>query len=505
MRRARARRARAHSAAAMKYDVVVVGAGTAGLVCASVLAQQGRRVALVERHRYLGGRAMEHRFRGHQLGLGSHLVEDPGDSLTRACELIGVTLTHSERSDSMPFWQGDRWIPIQQLYDGASKRGLKQCIEALTQTSFEELDSLDHLSLREWMRRFTNEEGVFQVWEAISILEQITDKWYDHSASENLYVRKLHYERKRTAGYSFWPIGGWEQLWRQIAARFGELGGTLIQPATVERVLVADGRVQGVRLRAGAEAGGVGAAERASGAAEREAGAAEREAGAAEGESHGSGAGETIEAEQVVVSAPVWDLPRIFDHGVLPWNLLQRVRMLASNRNKACWIGYWIAAEEPVIASSEREMASFAATPRTGLGGFTLNFTGYDPGVSPPGEYLTCVGAAFDATQHYGQKAWIERKFHELWLDIEEMLPAAKGALWKKPHLVTTYGVINKPGLVGAVRPDAEVREIEGLWLTGDTTRSRGIGIDKAARTGITAAERVLGRRLPFFGETVRY
>ena len=104
---------------------------------------------------------------------------------------------------------------------------------------------------------------------------------------------------------------------------------------------------------------------------------------------------------------------------------------------------------------TEREMASFFATPRTGLPGFTLNFTGYDPGISPPGEYLTCVGAAFDAVEHFGDRAWIERKFHELWLDIEEMLPQAKHALWKKPHLVTTYGVINKPGLVGAIRPDA--------------------------------------------------
>jgi len=49
------------------------------------------------------------------------------------------------------------------------------------------------------------------------------------------------------------------------------------------------------------------------------------------------------------------------------------------------------------------------------------------------------------------------------------------------------------------------VREIEGLWLTGDTTRSRGIGIDKAARAGITSAEGVLGRRLPDFADTVHY
>ena len=125
--------------------------------------------------------------------------------------------------------------------------------------------------------------------------------------------------------------------------------------------------------------------------------------------------------------------------------------------------------------------------------------------MSPEGEYLTCVGAAFDAVAHHGDKAWIDRKFHELWLDIEDMLPMAKHALWKRPHLVTTYGVINKPGLVGAVRPDAVVPGIDGLFLAGDTTRSRGVGIDKAARTGITAAEAVLGSRHPFFADTVRY
>lgn len=457
----------------MRYDVVVVGAGAAGLVCASLLARNGRRVALVERHRYLGGRAMEHRFRGHQIGLGSHLVEDPGDSLTRACAHVGLTLRHSPRSDSMPFWDRSRWRPIQDLYGGSSKAGLKRCIHALLETSYEELDRLDHLSLREWMSAHTSEEGAYLVWEAISILEQITDRWYDHSASENLYARKMHYEMQRTAGYSFWPMGGWEKLWKDLAARFAELGGTIYQPETVRRVLVRDGRVAGVQLRRDPERGGEGEA--------------------------------VLEADEVVVNAPVWDLPQLFDEGALPFNLLQRVRLLAGSRNRACWLGYWIAAKEPVIAMSEREMCSFQATPRAGLGGFTLNFTGYDPGVSPSGEYLTCVGAAFDASRRYGDRDWIERKFKELWLDIEEMLPAARGALWTKRHLVTTYGVVNRPGLVGAVRPDARVREIDGLWLTGDTTRSRGIGIDKAARTGITTAEGVLGRRLPDFAGTVRY
>lgn len=219
----------------MKFDVVVVGGGVAGLVSALLLVKQGRRVALVERRPHLGGRAMEYRYRGHQIGLGSHLVEDPGDSLTRVCEYAGIELRHSDRSDSMPFWHRDRWVPIQSLYDGRTKADLKRCIQALTETSYEELDQLDHLALREWMARFTSAEGVFTVWEAISVLEQITDRWFDHSASENLYVRKMHYERRRTAGYSFWPMGGWEALWKSMGSAFQALGGVLYRSRKVQR------------------------------------------------------------------------------------------------------------------------------------------------------------------------------------------------------------------------------------------------------------------------------
>src|SRR4051812_49550453 len=83
----------------MSHDVVIVGAGAAGLVCGAILAERGRKVTILEKHPYLGGRAMEHRHKGHQIGLSSHLVEDPGDSLTRACELIGVERSEEHTSE----------------------------------------------------------------------------------------------------------------------------------------------------------------------------------------------------------------------------------------------------------------------------------------------------------------------------------------------------------------------------------------------------------------------
>jgi len=67
----------------------VIGAGTSGLVDA-------------------GGRPMEDDDEGHQIGLGSHLVEDSDDNLAAVYEQVGITLTHSQRIDPMPFWDNRR-------------------------------------------------------------------------------------------------------------------------------------------------------------------------------------------------------------------------------------------------------------------------------------------------------------------------------------------------------------------------------------------------------------
>ena len=60
---------------------------------------------------------------------------------------------------------------------------------------------------------------MIDLWEFLVVLECMTDDWYDHSASDNLYVRKMHYSEKRMAGYSFWPEQGWDGLFQDLARR----------------------------------------------------------------------------------------------------------------------------------------------------------------------------------------------------------------------------------------------------------------------------------------------
>jgi hypothetical protein len=58
---------------------------------------------------------------------------------------------------------------------------------------------------------------------------------------------------------------------------------------------------------------------------------------------------------------------------------------------------------------------------------------------------------------------------------------------------------------VGVYRPHWRAPNVDGLYFASETFRSRGIGVDRAARAGLVVAEDILGRRLAGFEETHRY
>ena len=114
-------------------------------------------------------------------------------------------------------------------------------------TPYEELDDWDDRPLREWMRQHTRDQGVIDLWEFLSVLECMTDDWYDHSASDNLYVRKMHYSEARMAGYSFWPEQGWDGLFEDLHDAVVEHGGEVLLGTPVETRADRERRGQGRR------------------------------------------------------------------------------------------------------------------------------------------------------------------------------------------------------------------------------------------------------------------
>ncbi len=60
------------------WDVVVIGAGVGGLICATSLALKGRKVLLLEQHRVPGGACSSFRRRGLRFDAGAHLFAGLG-------------------------------------------------------------------------------------------------------------------------------------------------------------------------------------------------------------------------------------------------------------------------------------------------------------------------------------------------------------------------------------------------------------------------------------------
>ena len=78
------------------YDVVVIGAGAAGLSAGALLAKEGKSVLVCEKSPYLGGRALAVEDQGFKVNIGGHLLEDGGSGITKIFEYVGKELIHGK-------------------------------------------------------------------------------------------------------------------------------------------------------------------------------------------------------------------------------------------------------------------------------------------------------------------------------------------------------------------------------------------------------------------------
>ena len=449
-------------------DAVVIGAGAAGLTAAALLAAEGKKVTVVEAGRHLGGRGMAVPEEGFTLNLGGHLLEDGGGGLTKVFAYLGRELGHGTASTDMVVWDGEaeRWGSIRDRYAG-DRSELKKVVAKLLETPYEELERWDDRPMRTWLAQYTSDQGVYDLFEFIAVLECMTDEWWDHSASENLICRKMHYEEAGRAAYSFWPEGGWTGLFESLRDAVVERGGEVLMGTPVENVVIEDGAVRGVRL------------------------------GRDKVLPNEVLEGEVLEAPAVISTLPVWNVLDVVPPAALPDWYTAQIRFLAQDHLRISWLGLYMATREPIHVNSEAELATWLAAPRSGVSGFLFNQTAMDPSTSPPGTNLYVCGGIIPGGRARDM-GYVESKFEAFEADLRQMYPGLEKTYWRRRHLVhdPSFGVIQKPGLVGVFRPHWKAPNVEGLYFASETFRSRGIGVDRAARAGLTVVEDILGRRL---------
>lgn len=258
-------------------DVVIIGAGLGGLMTAARLAQEGRRVVVLDQHYVAGGCAtMFSRGSGDQriqFDIGLHYVGEcgPGGKVTRMLEEVGVHVDwcrlDDDGFDELVF--PDFRFPIPASLDRyrdqlvarfpSERAGIDRYIRMCREVRHlgrdgaprgwgQALDALLHGRLAAWNKNVTLAEFLDTCTEDPQLRAVIAGQNGDYGLPPSKVSLLLHCGlAMHYFGGAWYPRGGGQVIADRLAERIEALGSTVHLRHAVNDVLVESGRAVGVR------------------------------------------------------------------------------------------------------------------------------------------------------------------------------------------------------------------------------------------------------------------
>lgn len=228
---------------AMKNDVVIIGAGMAGLATGALLAKQGKRVTVLEKGNAVGGRAYCYEDKGFTLNYGPHGMYTPesgvlGELMARlgrpvsACGYPEATRSywqHHERFASM----GAK--PHQLMMTGLFSIGGKVAVaRVMLAIRGEKLDRLStELTWRQWVESKTSNPLIIEFMMAFATVNSYTNPAGELSARWFLGHMQRSLFAKDFVGYMH---GGWRSMYGAWVDDIEANGGAIVTGAAVDHV-----------------------------------------------------------------------------------------------------------------------------------------------------------------------------------------------------------------------------------------------------------------------------
>jgi all-trans-retinol 13,14-reductase len=265
------------------YDALVIGSGIGGLTVAALLAELGRRVAVLEQHYTAGGATHSYERAGYEWDVGVHYLGDMGARTTVRRLMDFLT---GGRLDWAPMdAHYDRFFIGENVYDAVAGReafrdnlvgyfpreaaAIDRYLQLLGEVSRAMRTFTLERTLPPWaaavagpiLRRRLPASFTRTTWEVLSdltsdpeLIAVLTGQWGDMGLPpkrSSFVVQALIARHYLHGGY--YPVGGAWRIADTILPRIRAAGGEVFTYASVEEVLVHDGRTHGVRMSDGTE------------------------------------------------------------------------------------------------------------------------------------------------------------------------------------------------------------------------------------------------------------
>ncbi len=229
-----------------KYDAIVVGSGIGGMAAGVLMAHQGKKVLMVEKHDCLGGRVSAYKKGEFNFDLGVHIIsrgnKGPlGEVLRRVGAENNLEYTNVRPLSS---YDGKTFIFPHDLATMVPEEdflGVKQFLKDIRSYTDEEVAQFDTVTVKDVLHKYTkNPLACSCIWMVCAVYTCLP--YWEASAGE--FMRCLRWESAaRASGY---PEGGCQAITDTYSKAFTKLGGEIMLNAPVEKAVVKDGKVVGV-------------------------------------------------------------------------------------------------------------------------------------------------------------------------------------------------------------------------------------------------------------------
>ena len=247
-----------------KYDVIVLGAGIAGLICGTFLAKQGKKVLIIEQHSIPGGYCTSFKRKGFIFDAAVHHIGGCGKwSVVGRClkELdIDINFLQLDPMDSIHFPSFSIDVPAE----------IDDYVDLLKERFPSEREQLS-LFFKEFIRLYratfsTERHEMLIKYQNLTYKEMLDNFFTDEQLKMTLsaqwgYIGSPPHEVsaigmcQMLVNYlkdgAYFPVGGTQNFADTITQKFIDYGGHIMLSSSAEKMLTEDSIIKGVTTQKG--------------------------------------------------------------------------------------------------------------------------------------------------------------------------------------------------------------------------------------------------------------